>query len=406
MINNSYTLLTRIPIYKNFDGLYTDDLWEKDLSAHIGYLSDFRICCPVEPYNGSIRSLKRINLLAESQVRKLRTDYGWRSVAANFLPNFLQVAKATRETEIVHTSCAGWAFSLAYYILILRPFMTFKWINVVESSFWRKPTLGRVTLRQNISHYLNDFLVRCCVRTSDARIFTQDWYRAHYLGSHKAALVNTAVWINDSDFRTDSELMAVHAEQKLTRLIFPARLTPEKGVETIIAAVEQWDIRYNDILGPSLQIDIVGEGPLAGRCRNFIKTRQSGGRLQMKFLEPVPYGPAFFDLIRSYSAAIILNRQAEQARIVIDVMAQGLACLASDTSGNRAVVVDGDTGVIFPVDDASTLAQLFDRAAREKEWLQCMGRNALSAARGFSHSAMHLERKKFLQKTLEITTSD
>ena len=402
MIEVNYTLFTRIPLYQSTDGLYADDLWAKDLAAHINYIRNFKICCPVERADGPLGSLKRLNGLTQSKVRKLRTDRGWGSAIANFLPNLIQVVMAVRESKIIHTTCAGWAFPLAYYILLLRPFFRFKWINVIESSFWRKPTSGRVTLRQNISHYVNEFLVRRCVRASDARIFTQDWYRAHYLGSHDAAIVNTAVWIDDANFRSDSELKVAQGVQALTRLIFPARLTAEKGVDTVIAAVEEWDTRYNDVSGPSLEIDIIGEGPLADRCRHFIATRKSGGRLQMKFLNPVPYGPDFFDLLRCYAAAIIPNRQAEQARIVFDVMAQGLACLASDTSGNRAVVKDGETGIIFPIDDASTLAQLFDRAAREQAWLQSMGSNALSAARGFSHFAMHIEREKFLHQTLKL----
>lgn len=405
MIDVSYTLFTRNPIYQHADGLYTDDLWEKDLSAHIVYISDLRICCPIEPIEHATGPLTRIDRLSVLNVRKLRTDHGWWSVVRNFVPNLIQVAKAANESEIVHTICAGWSFPLAYYILMMRPFIRFQWINDVESSFWRKPTSGRVTLRQNISHYVNEFLVRRCVRASDARIFTQDWYRAHYLGSHEAAIVNTAVWIDDANFRSDSELKIAQAEHKSTSLIFPARLTAEKGVDTVIAAVDEWDVRYDGLPGPPLQIDIIGEGSLADRCRNFIAKRKLGGRLHMKFLEPVAYGPEFFDLLRRYSGAIIANRQAEQARIVFDVMAQGLACLASDTSGNRAVVNDGETGVIFPIDDASALAQLFDRAAREQAWLHSMGRNALSAAQGFSHLAMHIEREEFLHKTLKLAIS-
>ena len=402
MIEASYTLLTRVPLYQSTDGLYADDLWAKDLGAHINYIRNFTICCPVEQVYGASVSLKRINGLTQSRVIKLRTDHGWGSAIANFLPNLFQVAIAVRKSKIIHTTCAGWAFPLAYYILLLRPLFRFKWINVVESSFWIKPKSGHVSLRQNTSHYLNEFLVRRCVRASDARIFTQDWYRTHYLGSDDAALVNTAVWIDDANFRSVNDLKSAQTEGTPTSLIFPARLTSEKGVDTVIAAVKEWDARYDGFPGPPLQIDIIGEGPLAERCRQFISKRKFNGRLHMRFLESVAYGPGFFDLLRNYSAAIVANRQAEQARIVFDAMAQGLAIFASDTSGNRAVVKDGDTGVFVPVDDPLALAKLFDRASREKEWLYRMGGNALSAAQGFSHSAMHIEREKFLHRMLDL----
>jgi glycosyltransferase involved in cell wall biosynthesis len=83
-------------------------------------------------------------------------------------------------------------------------------------------------------------------------------------------------------------------------------------------------------------------------------------------------------------------------------MAQGLPVLASDTTGNRAVVDDGKTGAIFPVDNPDALAALIERAARDPAWLAEMGRKALAAAQGFSHSAMHRDREAFLKKTLNL----
>jgi glycosyltransferase involved in cell wall biosynthesis len=398
VIEQSYNMLTRIPLYRAGDGLYTDDLWEKDLSAHLRYIADFRIACPVLPIGEAPGPVKRIAALDDEKVTPLRIDGGWGSVAANFLPNFLAVRRAMRGSAIVHTSCAGWAFPLAYYALLLRPFMRFKWVNVVESSFWVKPATGPVSLRQWIEHHVHEFLVRRCVRASDARIFTQDGYRAAHLGSHDAAMVNTAVWIDDENFRDDADL----APPETARLIFPARLLPEKGVDTVLAAVARWDALYGVQAGPPVELDIIGEGTLAERCRAFVAARDPKARLRMRFLDQVPYGAAFFDLLRGYSAAIVANRQAEQARIVFDVMAQGLPVLASDTTGNRAVVDDGKTGAIFPVDDPDALAALIERAARDPAWLAEMGRKALAAAQGFSHSAMHRDREAFLKKTLNL----
>ncbi len=398
MIEQSYTMLSRIPLFQRPDGFYTDDLWEKDLSAHLRYIRDFRIACPVEPISAATGPVKRIAGLNDDKVTRLRIDGGLGSVAANFLPNLFSVRRAMTGSVIVHTSCAGWAFPLAYYALLLRPFMRFKWVNVVESSFWVKPATGPVSMRQRIEHHVHESLVRRCVRASDARIFTQDGYRAAYLGSHEAAMVNTAVWIEDENFLNDADL----APPETARLIFPARLLPEKGVDTVLAAVARWDALYGGSAGPTVDLDIIGEGSLAERCRAFVVARDPAARLRMRFLDQVPYGAAFFDLLRGYSAAIVANRQAEQARIVFDVMAQGLPVLASDTTGNRAVVRDGETGAIFPVDDVEALAMLIERAARDPTWLALMGRNALAAARGYSHSAMHRDREAFLRATLRL----
>lgn len=402
MIRQSYTLLTRIPLYQGHDGFYTDDLWEKDLVAHLRYISDFRICCPVEPLSPTSGPLRRVEGLTDAQVIRLRTDRGWGSVFVNIVPNFLAVWRAVRTSQIVHSGCAGWAFPLAYYVWFLRPFRRFKWINVVESSFWVKPASGPVSVRQWIEHHVHEFMVRRCVRASDARIFTQDGYRQTYLGSNKAALVAPAVWLDDANFRTTTDLAAAQAENRPVRLIFPARLEAEKGVDTVLAAIDRWDARFGRATGPTLAIDIIGDGALADRCRQFVAARADEQRLRVRFLDPVPYGEPFFALLRGYDAAIVANRQAEQARIVFDVMSQGLPCLATDTTGNMAVVADGVTGAIFPVDNADALAELFDHAAQHPAELHEMGRHALAAAGGYSHAAMHAERELFLRKTLNL----
>lgn len=52
MIKEKYTLFTRIPLFINENNeLYADNLWEKDLSPHVEYIDDFRICCPVVRLN-------------------------------------------------------------------------------------------------------------------------------------------------------------------------------------------------------------------------------------------------------------------------------------------------------------------------------------------------------------------
>ena len=402
MILESYTLLTRIPMYEGSNGLYTNALWEKDLSAHLCYINDFHIACPVDPISEARHPIKRVDGLKSAKVTRLRIDKGWASVILNLLPNFLLVRRAMRGKTIVHTSCAGWAFPLAYYTLLLRPFMRFNWINVVESSFWVKPASGSVSLRQHIEHGVHELMVGLCVRASDARIFTQDGYRQTYLGSHDAALVSTAVWIDDVNFRSDADLAGAQADADVLRLVFPARLVPEKGVGTLIAAIERWDELFGSNDGPLIVLDIIGDGSMADRCRAFVQARDHNARLKMRLLDPVPYGSAFFNLLRGYTAAVIANRQAEQSRVVFDVMAQGLPCLASDTTGNRSVVDDGATGVLFPIDDAAALAAIIERASHKLAWLHELGRKALSTTRGYSHLAMHQSREVFLRKTLQL----
>lgn len=50
MINARYTLFSHIRLFKDAQGrCFTNQLWEKDLSLHAGYLPRLKLCCPVLP---------------------------------------------------------------------------------------------------------------------------------------------------------------------------------------------------------------------------------------------------------------------------------------------------------------------------------------------------------------------
>jgi sugar transferase (PEP-CTERM/EpsH1 system associated) len=58
---------------------------------------------------------------------------------------------------------------------------------------------------------------------------------------------------------------------------------------------------------------------------------------------------------------------------LLEAMAVGLPCLASDVGGNGEVVVQGETGVLFPADDAGALARLLLDAASDPMRYRTMG---------------------------------
>lgn len=153
MIDEKYTLFTRIPLYINENGdLYTDKLWEKDLSLHLEYIDDFRICCPVVRINedATAKSLERIERLKIDRVYQLKKDYGHLSVVLNLIPNFITTGIAALRTDIVHSGGAGWAFPLSFYLLFCSIFMRFKWVIVIESSFWELSPNAKFNLRLSL----------------------------------------------------------------------------------------------------------------------------------------------------------------------------------------------------------------------------------------------------------------
>lgn len=405
VITQPYTLFIRIPVFIDAEGLvYSTELWAHDLKEHLLYIDDLRLCSPVLRGTNPPDDWVVIPGLRDEKVYPLREDRGLISVAINLLPNLLVVAKAASKTTIAHCGLAGWAFPLSYYLLLTRPFQRFKWIVVMESSFWMKPVGKTVSLRVALRHRINLFLARACMRRADIRIFTQSWYRDLLLeGDTRNTLVNEAVWVKEQDVLSAADFeVRAKASAGPTRLLYPSRLVAEKGVGTLLAAIAEVDARIAEQADFSeLVIDVIGSGPMEEDVRAFIAQRPEGA-LKVSFLDPVPYDAGFFELLSRYDAIIVANLMEEQPRIIYDGFSQGVPCIASRTSGVVQIVKDGETGVLFAPGSHSELADRLIEAARDRSALIEMGRRAIDVARSHTHEGMHRDRAKFLAQTLGV----
>lgn len=396
-LTGRYTLFTRIPVALEEGRVWTDPLWAQDLALHMEYIADFHLCCPVWPKSVLRGAPVPVPALKAVQVTGLQRDSSSLVALRNLIPSFLATARAARASQTVHSAGAGWPFPPSYYLLALRPFLRRDWVMVIESSFWMLEPGKAAGLKARLRHGLNDWLVGACLRRAEARIVTQPWYRDRYLGPQALhTLVAPAVWIAAEEIATAA---AVRTRRKgrtdPVRLVFPARLVVEKGVETLISAILEYEKRPD---AQRIEIAIIGTGPLEKRCRAFAASHQ--GQAEVHFFDPVPYGAPFFDLIGGYDAVILANRQAEQPRIIFDANAQGLPVISSATPGVVSLVTQDQTGWLYPVDDAPALATCIARAAQDRLALEVMGDAALTFVGGKTHHAMHAERADFLARTL------
>ena len=113
------------------------------------------------------------------------------------------------------------------------------------------------------------------------------------------SLIAPAVWIDDDAIITEAEqdLRLAELPEGEIRLIFPARLVPDKGSDVILAAVEHAETLL-PVNAPRITLDIIGTGPLSKDCRTFAERHE--GRIAVNYFEPVSYGVEFFKLLRSY----------------------------------------------------------------------------------------------------------
>lgn len=397
-ITKSYTNFISIPIIKNSIGeIYTDPLWAKDIKLHLDYIDCFNLCCPMVHHN-DIGHLENITQYKINEIIPLRKDDSIFSIVKNIIPNFLSVIKACKKSDIVHSSGAGWAFPLSFYILFLRPFIKFQWVIVIESSFWLLGKNDRLSIRKIFVHITHKYLLTLCVKSADARIFTQSFYRTLFLGNEtNNTMINPASWVNQENLQSveNFNLLNQNKGNKTLEFIFPTRLIEEKGVNVLLNAIRL--LKNIDIVG---NVTIIGDGPLKGQVVDFIY--KNNGSIKVFYLEPVEYGTQFFKLLQHYDIVLVPNLKEEQPRIVFDAFSQGVGVIASDTSGIMDIVTPNKNAFIFKAGDANALSATMAKAINNPVLVTNLGLAGLSYANGKTHAQMHQDRLDFLQLTLKL----
>jgi glycosyltransferase involved in cell wall biosynthesis len=151
--------------------------------------------------------------------------------------------------------------------------------------------------------------------------------------------------------------------------LFAGRLSPEKGVRTLLAA---WSC-----LNMNIPLHIVGDGPLRGELEEY--ARQHGlsnvtfrGRLAWKeTMEVMKKARALFFPSECYEGALPLT--------VVEAFACGTPVIASRLGAMQDLIVDGSTGLHFTPGDAKDLASKAEHAWTHPAELDAMRKLARRA---------------------------
>jgi colanic acid/amylovoran biosynthesis glycosyltransferase len=143
------------------------------------------------------------------------------------------------------------------------------------------------------------------------------------------------------------------------------RLVEKKGFDDLIRACDLLRAR-----GREFRCQIIGDGPLAAPLTDLIARLELGDRVRM--LGPLPRDQVILHLQNSAALAAPCIVGADGNRdglptVLLEAMALGTPCVATDVTGLPEVVRDGDTGMLVGerrVDAlADALGRLLDDAA-------------------------------------------
>jgi len=127
-------------------------------------------------------------------------------------------------------------------------------------------------------------------------------------------------------------------------ILYFGRLSPEKGVDDLLAAMAQL---------PHIRLVIAGDGPQRGELEATV--RESRLR-NVSFAGQLP-GSALEELIAESQFTVFPSRAYETlGKSILESYARGRPVVASDLGSRREVVQEGETGVLYQVRDVNQLA--------------------------------------------------
>ena len=153
------------------------------------------------------------------------------------------------------------------------------------------------------------------------------------------------------------------------RIIYVGRLEAEKNLEALVGAAGRLRDRV------PLALTFVGAGSQEPRLR----TRSASLGVAAEFAGVVDHR-GLPERLGQADAFVLPSFTEGHPKALIEAMAAGLPCVASDCAGNRALIDDGDTGLLFDPRREDALAACLERVLTDRTLAAELGRRARDRA--------------------------
>lgn len=154
-------------------------------------------------------------------------------------------------------------------------------------------------------------------------------------------------------------------------VLYVGRLSPEKGIDTLLAAAEQ--------LGAGVRLTIVGHGALADR----VKAKAAAMPEHIEFMGARPQ-PEVLALMRRARVAVVPSYSDPFPFTVLEALSQATPVVASAVSGIPEVVKECENGLLIAPGDSAALARAIMRLLSDETLWSRLSVGAASTAAAFS----------------------
>lgn len=168
--------------------------------------------------------------------------------------------------------------------------------------------------------------------------------------------------------------LGLSPEEKV--VFYIGRFDPRKGIETLVRAVGQSQLRGKE----NLKL-IIGGGSRPGQSDGIERERIEGivAELGMTDFTTFP-GRISDEILPAYYAAadvcVVPSHYEPFGLVAIEAMASGTPVVASDVGGLQFTVVPEETGLLAPPQDEAAFAVAIDRILSNPEWRNQLSKQA------------------------------
>ncbi|MET0179263.1 MAG: glycosyltransferase [Novosphingobium sp.] len=394
-LKQRYLLVVPVAFARDPEGrIWLDQLWWHDLRVHLAYLENLTVLAPCQRISRPEPGMVEVTRPEAGRLAfvEIFPAGGMLTVLSHLISAIRTVWKAVGRSDLIHSGVAGWPIPVGAIVNPIAVLRRKPLIIVIESAFWRLQEGASSGWKARLRAWLTEAFAKWSLRQAALAVYTHAGYRDTLpVGPKGIAAVLPASWISEQNVISPAEAGAAWDEKRHgPRFLLASRLVPEKGIPLFLETLDRLDRK-----GMPIGVDVIGSGAMRPDIEAFARKAKA---VRIRLLDPVPYGPAFMQLVRSYHATIVPLTGDEQARILYDSFSQAVPVIATDTAGNREVVTDSETGFLVQADDPEAFAQTLLECAGKPEALRRAGLSALRVAAGHTHWDMHRKRADILRE--------
>jgi len=225
--------------------------------------------------------------------------------------------------------------------------------------------------RTGLKHWLAPLLERFALSPADLVVVTAGWLEDKVRRVYHKETVLLPNWVDMSVL----EQVGVGEARDEAMILYCGRLHWSKGVNVLLSAFAGIKRQY-----PDARLVICGEGEeredLEGQTKSLgVDSVEFQGRLPNS------------EVLRLMSAAAIFVlptlTMEGHPKALIEAMACGAACIASNVPGNSDVIMDGETGLLVPPGNVDALAGTLNRLIKDSYLRKRLSSNAQRDAHAF-----------------------